>query len=496
MTREQSVLFMNIMAQLLGYLQKFMLSFQMIHALTGFESIGVDVYQKMDAAFKNNDTDGFLKFLGNISRTVILKVNQRNMLFAYHMCRWMDRKLTYEDVAKDRLSIYRMIPLSAFSYVEIDALNDNYKEVGIWINPKLPIFKSALSFGNGEEKERNTANRDAFIDMNGELYNISYFKWNGSHIVHNIIFPFEYAENGIEDNADGNLRIGFIPVSDKQNLIIPNYKNIKEDKYQFKKMDISHPNHEKDIEIRLKKGLELACENEVDIVFAPEMLGTEHTEQKSGKYNMYIRNIYSDMVSEGLKPPFMTVMPSYWNKGVNSAAIVWRDGHILGRQRKYTPYIDFESCSVEKIKKEEPKEMYIIHVYGVHRIAISICAEFIDSFNSNLICGQLGATLIIVPSFSHGERDFVNSLATLFPYGTSVIWGDCCGAVIHTPKIIGGCSIVGLNEVHKMGECCHCSYTCAGCSGCLFTIDLPLKIVMSKAAQRMREPIRHILSME
>lgn len=261
-------------------------------------------------------------------------------------------------------------------------------------------------------------------------------------------------------------------------------------------MDISHPNHEKDIEIRLKKGLELACENEVDIVFAPEMLGTEHTEQKSGKYNMYIRNIYSDMVSEGLKPPFMTVMPSYWNKGVNSAAIVWRDGHILGRQRKYTPYIDFESCSVEKIKKEEPKEMYIIHVYGVHRIAISICAEFIDSFNSNLICGQLGATLIIVPSFSHGERDFVNSLATLFPYGTSVIWGDCCGAVIHTPKIIGGCSIVGLNEVHKMGECCHCSYTCAGCSGCLFTIDLPLKIVMSKAAQRMREPIRHILSME
>ncbi|MDE5933324.1 MAG: hypothetical protein K2H40_12725, partial [Lachnospiraceae bacterium] len=149
MTREQSVLFMNIMAQLLGYLQKFTLSFQMIHALTGFESVGVDVCQKMDAAFKKNDTDDFLKFLGNKSRTVVLKVNQKNMLLAYHMCRWMDRKLTYEDVMEGRLSIYKTIPLRAFSYVKSDALNDNYKEVGIWITPKMPIFKAALFSNDG-----------------------------------------------------------------------------------------------------------------------------------------------------------------------------------------------------------------------------------------------------------------------------------------------------------------------------------------------------------
>ena len=484
------------MAQLLGYLQKFTLNFRMIHALTNFETVGNDIRQKMDDTFRKNDIDNFLNFLSKESRTVLSKENQNNMLLAYHICKWMDQILTYEDVAEGKLSIYTMIPLKAFSHVEIDALNNNYKEVGIWINPKLPIFRAARSLVNEEERESSTASRDAFMDMNGELYNISYFKWNGSHTVHNIIFPFEYIENGTENNADGNLRIGFIPVSDKQDLIIPTYKDVKEDKYQLKKMELDHPHHEEDIAARLKRGLELACENGADIVFAPEMLGTGYTEQRTGNYNMYVREIYSNMLRNGRKPPFMTVMPSYWDQGTNSAAIVCRDGRILGRQKKYTPYVDFKSCSVEGIKSEEFKKIYLIHVYGVHRIAISICAEFIDSFNSNLICGQLGATLIIVPSFSHGERDFVNSLATLFPYGTSVIWGDCCGAVAFLPKIIGGCSIVGLNEVHKMGECCQCSYICAGCNGCLFTIDLPLKIVMTKEVQQAHKPIQHILSKE
>lgn len=496
MTKEQSVLFMNILAQLLAYLQKFTLSFQMIHALTGYESVENEVRQKLDNAFRKNDIDGFLHFLSKKSGAVISKESQKNMLLAYHICRWMDWKLTYEDVSEGKLSIFSLFSFKAFCCVEVDALNDNYEDVGIWINPKLPIFRSALSLADGGERERSTASRDAFKDMNGELCNISYFKWNGSHTVHNIIFPFEYVENGIKNNADGNLRIGFIPISDKQDLIVPDYKNMKRGKYRLKKVEMDHPNHEADIAARLQKGLELASENKADIVFAPEMLSTEYIEQKKDNYNVYIREIYSSILTQGGKPPFVTVMPSYWKKGTNSAAIVGRDGRVLGRQRKYTPYIDFKSCSVEGIKREESKEIYLIHIYGVHRIAISICAEFIDSFDKDLICGQLGATLIIVPSFSHGERDFINSLATLFPYGTSVIWGDCCGAVAHSPKIIGGCSIVGLNEVHKMGEYCQCSYTCADCSGCLFTIDLPLKIVMAKGVQQTHKPIRHILSKE
>ncbi len=248
------------------------------------------------------------------------------------------------------------------------------------------------------------------------------------------------------------------------------------------------------IDTSLKKGLELACENQVDIAFAPEMLGTAQTERRVGNYNEFAHHVYSDAALNDNKPPLITIMPSYWEKGVNSAAIVYRDGRILGRQRKYTPYIDYQSCSIEGIKQEQIQEIYLIHIYGVHRIVISICAEFLGGFDSDFICGQLGATLVIVPSFSHGERDFVNKLGALFPYGTSVVWGDCCGAVDHSPKIIGGYSLVGSNEIHEMGHNCKCGFECGCNKGCLFTVELPLKVLYSKAAGLSNQPFQHILT--
>ena len=495
MTKEQSIRYMNIFAILLRYINKFALPTQRIHALSGFEAVGKNVGEELSALFKQNeDIDCFLNTLHQKSEDVIAKENQKNMLQAYHTCIWMDQMLTYEYISERKLSIYSLVPLKAYDYVKIDALNDNYKEIGIWINPKLPIFKTTMPLDNGTEIEKAVASRDAFQGINGELNNISYYTWNNEYMVHNIIVPYEYEENGEENKADGNLRIGFIPISDKKDLIIPDYKNVKEGKYESKKIYIDHPEHEDIIKTRLKQGLELACMNRADIVFAPEMLGTKQTEQYKGNYNMFVRQIYSTAVMDGKKPPLITVMPSLWHSRINSATIVYRDGHVLGKQEKYVPYIDFNSCSVEGIRQKDIKEVYLIHVYGVHRIAISICAEFIDHFNCDFICGQLGATLILVPSFSHGEKDFINKLGTLFPYGTSVVWGDCCGAVTHSPKIIGGCSLVGSNEICRMGDNCKCAFSCGSSKGCLFMMELPLKVIYSKETIPSHEAIQHILS--
>ena len=498
MTKEQSISFMNILAELLRFINEFKFPFQTIHAMADFEAVGQRVYREMKESMEQSAApDAFLKTLQANCKELTAEEDQERILKAYHICKWMDQVLTYEDtedVLTGKLSIYRLIPLRTFSYVEIGALNDNYRETGIWINPKLPIFRSARPLDNGEEEERPAASRDAFTGMNGELRNISYFVWNKNCVVHNILIPYEYEENEAGDKADGTLKIGFIPVSDRADLIIPEYRIVKEGRYELNKMFIDSPGYAEEINARLQKGLELACTNNVDIVFAPEMLGNEQTEQRTGNYNLYVRQIYSKAVMNGEKPPLVTVMPSYWNEETNSAAIIYRDGYIFGRQKKYTPYIDFRSCSMEGIKQEKRREIYLIHIYGVHRIAVSICAEFIDSFDSDLICGQLGATLIIVPSYSHGERDFMNQLGTLFPYGTGVIWGDCCGAVAHSPKIIGGCSIVGHNEVHRMGSYCQCAYSCGASTGCLFTVELPLKIVMSKEAGVSQVPIQHILT--
>lgn len=493
MTKKQCVDLMNILAALIGYVNKFSLPFRLIHGLVGFECMGEEICREMRALWDKSSIDDFLKSLKSKLKSIQSRENQKNMLTAYHMCMWLDQMLTYEEMAMGKLSIYAIVPLRAFSYIEIDTLNDNYEDTGICINPKLPIFKTAMLLDDGTVAEKNLAGRESFFGMNGELRNIGYYEWNKKHIVHNIIIPYEYNEADGVSNAEGNLRVGFVPISDKTDIIVPSYKDVRNGKYKLRKMYVDAPNHEEIIYARLEQGLNLACEKQVDIVFAPEMLGTGQTQRCVGNYNEFIHRIYSNASLNDNKPPLITIMPSYWKKGINSAAIVYRDGRVLGRQKKYTPYIDFQSCSIEGIKQEQVQELYLIHVYGVHRIIISICAEFLGGFDSDFICGQLGATLVIVPSFSHGERDFVSKSGALFSYGTSVVWGDCCGAVAHTPKIIGGCSLIGSNEIHEMGHTCDCSFSCGRSKGCLFTVDLPLKVLYSKGASLSYQPVKHFL---
>lgn len=45
-----------------------------------------------------------------------------------------------------------------------------------------------------------------------------------------------------------------------------------------------------------------------------------------------------------------------------------------------------------------------------------------------------------------------------------------------------------------MGSYCQCAYSCGASTGCLFTVELPLKIVMSKEAGVSQVPIQHILT--
>jgi len=245
MTKEQSIFLMNIFADLLSYISKFSMPSQFIHTLAGFETSGKDVYTEMHSCLmQHKDRADYLASLKEICEELLSRETQENTLKAYHICIWLDRMLTYEDSVENKLSIYSLVPLRAHTYISIDALNDNYQKTGIWINPKLPIFKSTMYLNNGIEKEKPMANRDAFCGLNGEFHNISYCIWNKKHIIHNIIVPYEYSEFDGEDKSEGNLKVGFIPITDQTDLIIPDYKNIRDGKYELKKMYINCPKHE------------------------------------------------------------------------------------------------------------------------------------------------------------------------------------------------------------------------------------------------------------
>lgn len=142
----------------------------------------------------------------------------------------------------------------------------------------------------------------------------------------------------------------------------------------------------------------------------------------------------------------------------------------------------------------------MIHMKNQQRIAIAICAEFIANPEriTHFLCEQLCATLLLVPSYSNGERDFIDSLSTLKPYGTSVIWGNCCGAVhddkphAHMQRTVGGCSYAGIDCPNRFGTMAKCNFHCGTSSVCFFVVNIPTAVSQGKISPGSIPKIEHI----
>ena len=193
-------------------------------------------------------------------------------------------------------------------------------------------------------------------------------------------------------------------------------------------------------------------------------------------------------------------MPTHWKNRENRLLIFDETGRHLGTQFKCTPYVDKKAHRMEALSQVNDSNILMIHMKNQQRIAIAICAEFIANPEriNHFLCEQLGATLILVPSYSNGERDFIDSLSTLKPYGTSVIWGNCCGAVcddspqMHTQRTIGGCSYAGIDCPNRFGTIANCNFHCGASSVCLFVVNIPTAVSQGKISPGSIPKIEHI----
>ena len=80
MTKKQSVILMNILAVLIGYINKFSLSYRLIHGLVGYESVWECVCKEMGLFLdKAPDIDSFLENLQDKANGVISSQNQRSV---------------------------------------------------------------------------------------------------------------------------------------------------------------------------------------------------------------------------------------------------------------------------------------------------------------------------------------------------------------------------------------------------------------------------------
>lgn len=476
--------YLNCLAKLLSLLNDLLrkdnLPVEQLSSIKNYEQIAAETQSQLDHAWESGENP-FYEMLESSILTQTDGLAGTLQVKAMAAVLWMDYHISYQQPPpKDNISLYRLLPLRQDKPVSIDKLNDNDQETGIQLHPKFAVCKI---FNQQSGAYESFANRDVHEGLNGKLNNVSYVPYQPELAIHNVILP--------QERDYDTLRIAFCPMSDNHGLLQLDEQIIKWEGIEMSGRAVAALNDREKLLSRFQEDLALACSVQADILFFPEMLGMPELEGDDPETNLTIL----DHTLKMLELPSLICLPTWWRNGINSATVVYQDGTILGAQKKYIPYVDQKGRWREALRKESEKHYLIVHIPGLHRIAIAICAEFppLRDHMAKILCGGLGVTLILVPSYSRGEQDFLNSLSTLKDYGVTVVWGNCCGAA-KSPRVIGGCSIAGFDKVHRFGSYCKCGETCEGKRACLYLVELPLHLTREKPYEPIGpDPIRHHL---
>ena len=388
------------------------------------------------------------------------------------------------------VSLYHIINTESNKIVHIGAVNSNYNETKIWINPKFQVCHPYIMH-DGSRANRDISNRDIFEGINGSLNNCCYFVFDNKNYISNVILPSDFL-----CDEKTFLRIGFSPISDRKDILNIAYIDWIRKGMQQQGIAMGPILCSESIKQRFCEDFKSAGDKNVDILFAPEMLGIEAMELVRGTKNKTIYKLSMERQEQLLSFPNMIVLPSYWVNHSNTVTITDGAGEILGKQEKHIPYLNKKKHYIEALRENDSWNTVLIHIPQKLRMAVIICAEFLDGKKEgifDLVCGSLCASLIIVPSYSSGEGDFINALASLKMYGTTVVWGNCCGAIKPDEKAIGGCGIAGTQLTDVFGRVCKCGNSCDNVTSCLFILDIPLDYEYTKNADEHVATIEHVV---
>ena len=376
-TIDNSIKYMNILASAIKIVDSFHGEYTDVYAIHNRDKMEESVCKQMDQLFEKSE-DEFLAEIECLLHSIEVETSKdKRFTKSFAFCQWMDSKIVYDrgiGQTKEVFSLYHLIPLHGSSIIEMGALNNNYKETGIWLNPKFDIA-SPYFVDNGEMRERPLANRDIFEGFNSVLQHCCYIRWNYQKNVCNIILPQGFLRNSEQDY----LTMAFAPLTDRKDIIkteacIINRNGMDKDGV------IVLPLKEEDANIivdRFKKDWELANEVGAQLMFAPELLGSSKSESGDGYYNDMIMEVSQKMDYTSSRIPDVTMLPSYWHKNRNWVTLVDRDGGIIGRQKKHIPFVNIRKGFMEALDEMDEWTTILVHIPGMHRIAVMICAEFL-----------------------------------------------------------------------------------------------------------------------
>ena len=361
-----------------------------------------------------------------------------DMINEYHFCRsvicCLDSLINNDDLIEQ-------YSFSNFSNgIEnnlFESLNDNSESTGVIIIPQVESFSNTISVGDDTDKE--TRDDNSWYDcINTHLSNIICVDINKLHgyKIKNAIVSFFDSKEKDKKEVD-KITIGFCPISNKKQDELVKTHTFYYSKRVSNFFNIELYYNPGELTARYLNGYSEAIKEGLDLFVGPELLGSQElSEVDEIGYNEHFINKNNDT-----KGPYITVTPSYWNKGKNYISVFHKNGKLIGRQYKQNSF---------KYKKNEkeyyenltdtPREILLLHIPEVGRIVFPICIDLLTTKYRDLMIKELKADYLICPSYSESDVQFLNESGSARSFGAKLLWLNSCSALrVHTdtPQIIG-----------------------------------------------------------
>ncbi len=418
-----------------------------------------------------------------------LKVEDNYYLYRMMICR-LDSLVDIDTLVHD----YDVNNISSENTEHIfQGLNDNIAETGVIILPKVYAVKTEYVRRDKDGKDKSIVRKDAdywMDDLNKHLNNLYYVKMEQleGYKINNVIFSLP--KEKINSNF---INIGVTPICKVPMLslikINDNIINYDEQGNESRSFSIEGIKEISTVENNYMQSYYLACDNDIDIFVAPEMLGTEKLTE-SDEYG------FNDCYMGNAKSPFLILAPTIWKDNSNVLNVFSKSGELLGKQYKQYPYEykgTFGNCQENLVNT--PREILLIHMPGVGRIAFSVCVDFLHPDYRRKLISVLKSTLLICPSYSMGSANFEKSIDSGTEFDVRCVWLNSCSAIeglSEPPDYIG---VVSMPIVSETSPRTRIKPTCRGnCGkGCLFKIRMPLNCAGDSLHEDLNVDIGHIV---
>lgn len=304
-------------------------------------------------------------------------------------------------------TFYGCIPIDQEQY-RFQCLNDNFPECQIYLLPRI-ICKWEHQ------------NRDAYTS-----YSIFYYLRNFYYVlpkdintyeVEHILMPRNLFKDAIKR---GGLRVAVSPLT-KEHVVETTEPYVKENA-RFISIEPMKPDIERKIITYSVNALQKAVLEESDLLVFPEMLGTDAIARQLEE-ELDTREHVIDNGS-----PCLIICPTIWNRNRNFCRVLNDMGDIVCEQQKHHG-VDLK-LGQSQVKEDiiSNRKIYILHCYGVGRIAVMICKDFLITSYLKILVEKLKVSLLIVPSFTAKDYQFEVLSSKYGDQDCSVIWLNTCAA--------------------------------------------------------------------